>query len=106
PRAITPRGPLDAEETNNINVFRKTSPSVVHITNLAYQRDFFSMRVTEQPQGTGTGFIWDEAGHIVTNNPVVAVAAMDNGPIVVVDHDRNRYDAEVVGRSPIYDLAV
>ncbi len=48
----------------------------------------------------------DGDGHIVTNNHVVADAAKNDGPIVVVDHDRNRYEAEVVGRSPVYDLAI
>ena len=55
---------------------------------------------------SGSGWVMDGDGHIVTNNHVVAEAAQSNGPIVVIDHDRNRYDAEVVGRSPIYDLAV
>jgi putative serine protease PepD len=55
---------------------------------------------------TGSGFVIDEAGHIVTNNHVVAQAAEDDGPIEVVDQEGNRYDATVVGRSPVYDLAV
>ncbi|WP_408898784.1 S1C family serine protease [Nocardioides sp. R1-1] len=60
----------------------------------------------EATGASGSGWVLDGNGHIVTNNHVVADAATNNGPIVVVDHDRNRYDAEVVGRSPIYDLAV
>jgi len=60
-----------------------------------------------EPNGaTGSGFVIDGAGHIVTNNHVVAQAAEDEGPIEIVDQDGNRYDAEVVGRSPVYDLAV
>jgi putative serine protease PepD len=55
---------------------------------------------------TGSGFVIDEAGHIVTNNHVVEQADEDHGPIEVVDQDGNRYDATVVGRSPVYDLAV
>jgi putative serine protease PepD len=55
---------------------------------------------------TGSGFVIDQAGHIVTNNHVVAEAASDDGPIEVVDQDGNRYAATVVGRSPVYDLAV
>jgi len=55
---------------------------------------------------SGSGWVMDGDGHIVTNNHVVADAAANNGPIVVIDHDRNRYDAEVVGRSPVYDLAL
>src|ERR1041384_3495200 len=75
PRPVTPRGPLDAQEQNNIAVFRKVSPSVVHITTLAQQRDFFSRNVTEVPSGTGSGFLWDERGHIVTNFHVIRGAS-------------------------------
>ena len=55
---------------------------------------------------TGSGFVLDRQGHFVTNNHVVADAAENDGPIEVVDQDGNRYDATVVGRSPVYDLAV
>ena len=74
PRAITPRGPLLAEEQSHIEVFKRTSPSVVHITSLAAQRDLFSLRVQQVPSGTGTGFIWDATGHIVTNFHVIQSA--------------------------------
>ena len=55
---------------------------------------------------TGSGFVLDRQGHVITNNHVVADAAKDDGPIEIVDQDGNRYEAEVVGRSPVYDLAV
>ena len=55
---------------------------------------------------TGSGFVLDRQGHIITNNHVVAGAAADDGPIEIVDQDGNRYKATVVGRSPVYDLAV
>ena len=55
---------------------------------------------------TGSGFVLDRQGHVITNNHVVADAADDDGPIEVVDQDGNRYEATVVGRSPVYDLAV
>ena len=55
---------------------------------------------------TGSGFVLDRQGHIITNNHVVADAAADDGPIEIVDQDGNRYDATIVGRSPVYDLAV
>ena len=48
----------------------------------------------------------DDAGHVITNNHVVEQAASDDGPIEIVDQDGNRYEATVVGRSPVYDLAV
>jgi len=55
---------------------------------------------------TGSGFVLDRQGHVVTNNHVVASAADDQGPIEVVDRDGTSYEATVVGRSPVYDLAV
>ena len=55
---------------------------------------------------TGSGFVLDKQGHIITNNHVVEDAAENDGPIQIVDHEGNRYDATVVGRSPTYDLAV
>ncbi len=67
PRAVTPRGPLGADEQANIELFKRLSPSVVHITTLETQRDMFSMNVMQVPRGTGTGFVWDDMGHIVTN---------------------------------------
>ncbi len=55
---------------------------------------------------TGSGFVLDKQGHVVTNNHVVASAAEDGGDIQVVDFDGNSYEAELVGRSTVYDLAV
>ena len=55
---------------------------------------------------TGSGFVLDRQGHFITNNHVVEDAAENDGPIEIVDHEGNRYDASVVGRSPTYDLAV
>ncbi len=56
---------------------------------------------------TGSGFVLDREGHIVTNNHVVAAAAVaDKGTIEIVDQEGNHYGAKVVGRSPVYDLAV
>ncbi|MBM9461494.1 trypsin-like peptidase domain-containing protein [Nocardioides sp. zg-536] len=55
---------------------------------------------------TGSGWVMDGDGHVVTNNHVIASAAKGGGPIVVVDNERNRYEAKVVGRSAVYDLAI
>ena len=55
---------------------------------------------------TGSGFVLDQQGHVVTNNHVVESAASDDGPIEVVDQDGNHHDATIVGRSAVYDLAV
>ncbi|WP_422015465.1 S1C family serine protease [Roseateles sp.] len=102
PRTVTPRAALGAEELNNIGVFKRVSPSVVHITTLAVQRDFFSLRTSEQPSGTGTGFVWDEAGHIVTNFHVIQGG--DRATVTLAD--QSSYPARLVGAFPDRDLAV
>ena len=102
PRAITPRGPLAADEVANIDVFRKTSPSVVHITSIGVQRDIFSMNVQQVPRGTGTGFVWDDQGHVVTNFHVINGA---NGARVTLA-DQSSFDATLVGAFADRDLAV
>jgi putative serine protease PepD len=60
----------------------------------------------EEGGATGSGFVIDQSGHVITNNHVVEQAAEDDGLIEIVDQDGNRYDATVIGRSPVYDLAV
>ncbi len=102
PRPVTPRGPLMADELNNIAVFKAASPSVVNITALGLERDFFSRNVQQVPQGTGTGFVWDGAGHIVTNYHVIQDAS---GARVTLS-DQSSYKAELVGAFPDRDLAV
>ena len=102
PRAVTPRGALAADEQANVELFSKASPSVVHITSLSAQRDLFSMNVQQVPRGTGTGFIWDDSGHIVTNFHVIQGA---NGAKVTLA-DQSSFDASLVGAFPDRDLAV
>ncbi len=102
PRAISPRGPLGADELNNIAVFKAASPSVVNITALGLERDFFSLNVQQVPQGTGTGFVWDAQGHIVTNYHVIQGAS---GARVTLA-DQSSFKAELVGAFPDRDLAV
>ena len=101
-RPITPRGPLAPDEQANIELFRKSSASVVHITSIGVQRDLFSMNVQQVPRGTGTGFVWDERGHIVTNFHVIQGA---NGARVTLA-DQSTFDATLVGAFPDRDLAV
>jgi S1-C subfamily serine protease len=101
-RAITPRGPLAADELANIAVFKAVSPSVVNITALALSRDVFSLNVQQVPRGTGTGFVWDEAGHIVTNFHVIQGASAARVTLA----DQSSHRAELVGAFPDRDLAV
>ena len=102
PRAVAPRGPLAADELVHVEIFKRSSPSVVHITSLGVQRDLFSANVQQVPRGTGTGFVWDSAGHIVTNFHVIQGA---NGARVTLA-DQSTYDARLVGAFPDRDLAV
>ena len=89
-------------EQNTIMVFERTAPSVVFITTKVIRRDFFSMNALEVPSGSGSGFIWDKNGHIVTNYHVVQNANILN----VTFADSSTYKATVVGVDPSKDLAV
>ena len=102
PRAVAPRGALGPDEQANVELFRKTSPSVVHITTLETQRDLFSMNVQQVPRGAGTGFVWDALGHIVTNFHVIQGGS---GARVTLA-DQTSYPAKLVGAFPDRDLAV
>jgi S1-C subfamily serine protease len=64
--------------------------------------DFFTRNPLEVPRGTGSGFIWDDAGHVVTNNHVIQGASGAQVRLV----DGRSFDAELVGTSPYHDLAV
>jgi len=91
------------DEKNNIEVFREASPSVVYITNSRLvRRSFFSLNPEEIPAGSGSGFIWDERGYIVTNFHVIQNASR----ITVTLQDGTTWDARVVGAEPDKDLAV
>lgn len=102
PRAIEARGDLALDEKTTIEIFQQSAPSVVYITTSALRRDFFSLNVYEIPQGTGSGFIWDEEGHIVTNYHVVEGA----NRVDVTLNDGKSLKASVIGASPEKDIAV
>ncbi len=95
-------GNFTKEELATINVFERARRSVVYITNTAIRRDFWSLNTFEVPQGSGSGFIWDNTGHIVTNYHVVYGA----DSIQVVFDDQSAHDAKVIGVDPDHDLAV
>jgi S1-C subfamily serine protease len=91
---------FDAEEENNISVYRKVLPSVVNITSRTVAFDFFYGEVPEQ--GQGSGFIIDKQGHILTNYHVVEGAQQ----VEVTFSDRKKYKAQIVGLDQSHDLAV
>ena len=98
----TSRSILASEEESTIQLFREASPSVVFITSLTVRRNRFSLDLTQIPRGTGTGFIWDRSGHIVTNYHVIQGA--DRAEITL--SDQTTWSARLVGASPEKDLAV
>ncbi len=101
PRPVTPRGALADFEQTTVNVFRETSPSVVYINTRSKFTDF-SYKIFEAKSGTGSGFVWDAEGHIVTNYHVVE----DASSYEVVFYDQSVFEAVPVGASPDHDLAV
>ena len=92
---------LRRDEQAIVDLFENTSPSVVYITTVTRRRDIFG-RGVNVPQGSGTGFVWNDDGHVVTNFHVVQGAASAR----VVMHDQTSYIAEWVGGSERHDLAV
>ncbi|CAK8533656.1 unnamed protein product [Lathyrus sativus] len=97
----TPRK-LQTDELATVRLFQENTPSVVYITNLAVKQDAFTLDVLEVPQGSGSGFVWDKDGHIVTNYHVIRGAS----DLRVTLADQSTYDAKVVGFDQDKDVAV
>jgi 2-alkenal reductase len=111
PRVVAARGDLAQSETATIALFERASPSVVHVfaQSAANGRDLFDADDEGGEQSgtqTGTGFVWDGAGHIVTNTHVVQNAAQTGGSVSVRMSDGAVVSATLVGLAPSYDLAV
>ena len=102
PRLVAARGELADVEKSTIDLFKTSSPSVVHITTLRQARDFRTRSILDVPAGTGSGFIWDDAGHIVTNFHVVQEAS--GADVTLYNHET--YHADLIGTAPSYDLAL
>jgi S1-C subfamily serine protease len=102
-REVMPRGPLDRDELASIALFKNSSSSVVYITTRAIVEQpmgfFMSQR---EVQGGGSGFIWDNQGHVITNFHVIGGA--DEAQVVL--HDGSVWEATIVGKSPEQDVAV
>jgi len=91
------------DEANTIEIFKAASPAVVYVTNNAYRRTgMFSLNVQEIPQGTGTGFIWNDEGLIVTNDHVISNADR----VTITLQDQSTWEAVVIGQAPDKDLAL
>ncbi len=101
-RTVTARGDLAADEKATIELFEKSRASVVYITTAQLVRDVWTRNVFSVPRGTGSGFIWDDAGHVVTNFHVIQGASEATVKLA----DGRDYQAALVGTSPAHDIAV
>jgi S1-C subfamily serine protease len=103
-RPVTARGELAADERSTIELYESSKASVVHIetARVAEKRRLFTTDVLEIPEGNGSGFVWDEQGHIVTNFHVIRTA--DRAFVTLADG--TRLEATPVGAAREYDLAV
>ncbi|KAL5725148.1 Protease Do-like 1 [Ranunculus cassubicifolius] len=99
---VTPARKLQSDELATVQLFQDNTPSVVYITNLAVRQDAFTLDVLEVPQGSGSGFVWDRDGHIVTNYHVIRNAS----DLRVTLADQSTYEATVVGYDQDKDVAV
>ncbi len=99
--APLPEG-VTGEEKRDVEVFRRARPSVVYITSLALRWTPLSFDVQQIPQGTGSGFVWDQDGHVVTNFHVT----QQGDAFSVTLADGSEWEAKVVGAAPDKDVAV
>ena len=91
---------LTPDEKNNIEIFKNATHSVVYVTNTALKQDMFSFNVQQIPQGTGSGFVWDTSGIIVTNFHVIRGADI----VTITLHDHSSWPAKVLGLAEDKDL--
>jgi 2-alkenal reductase len=107
PRQISPRGGLLEQEKALVTLFENAAPSVAYITTETRVRRGFFGEQEGVAQGSGSGFVWDSRGNIVTNHHVVANVVPGRDKVLVkLDNSRDAIPADVVGTSPEYDLAV
>jgi protease Do-like 1, chloroplastic len=114
PREVTPRGERDAFEKERIRVFKEVSPSVVNVDTLRIKRGYVG--VSERALGTGSGFVWDKEGRVVTNfhvvqetlqiTPAGEVSIRPSATVRVTLAEGGAWNARLVGVAPDNDLAV
>jgi S1-C subfamily serine protease len=102
PRLVSARGELAELEKMNIDIYERVSPCLVQVTNLAQRGSWFGLDVQQVPEGVGSGFVWDQDGHIVTNFHVVKGG--NAAQVTLADH--SSYEAEDVWAYPDRDIAV
>jgi S1-C subfamily serine protease len=99
---MVPERMLTNEETATINLFEGAANSVAFINTSTYRQDYWTRDITEIPQGNGSGFVWDKAGHVVTNFHVIENA--DKATVTL--SDQSTWEADLVGYAPEKDLAI
>jgi len=97
---------LEPSEVRTINLFRENTPSVVFISTFTERQDFFTLDMEEIPQGTGSGFVWDKQGHIVTNFHVIRSANSAQVALSDAKGKQTMYKATLTGIDPDNDIAV
>jgi S1-C subfamily serine protease len=102
PRSVTARGDLAGDEIATIELFERASPTVVFISTRQRVMNVWTRNVLSVPRGNGSGLVWDDLGHVVTNNHVVEGAS----EATVRLNDGRSYRAVLIGSSPSHDLAV
>ncbi len=102
PRVVQPRGNLAEDEKSTIELFENSRDSVVFITTRQRVMDAWTRNIFSVPSGTGSGFIWDDQGHIITNFHVIKGASEATVRLA----DGRDYKASLVGVSPAHDIAV
>jgi len=102
PRAVLARGDLASDEAATIELFERSRDSVVFISTRQQVQDFWTRNVFSVPRGTGSGFIWDDAGNVITNFHVIEGASEATVRLA----DGRDYKAGLVGTSPAHDIAV
>ena len=102
PRVIAARGDLAGDEAATIELFERSKDAVVFISVTQRVVDPWSRNMFSLPRGTGSGFVWDQHGHVVTNNHVILGASEARVRL----NDGRDYGASLVGASPAHDIAV
>lgn len=102
PRAVTPRGDLASSEQSTIAVFEAGKNSVVFISTAQRVIDPWTRNAYNIARGSGSGFVWDSLGHVITNHHVIKGASQANVRLA----DGRAFKAHLVGAAPEYDLAV
>ena len=113
-RPVVPAKPLDAQEAKRVRIFKASKPSVVYIASATQIYVLTNQETGDTwaiPPGTGTGFVWDDMGHVVTNYHVIMVDVAgaplsEAEDLQVTLADGKTYIARLIGKSLAYDIAV